>query len=99
MTAIMTGLGYLWTTVLCLAFAVVCVDYARRKVADWRARKAQEKRAHRLWVGILEASQPDYPRPLGATPPEKGWIAESRITIYAESDAEAIAKLTGEAEQ
>jgi len=88
--------------IVILAVCVVgCLDYARRW---WKGR--QEAKGHTWRMkngGRIAWSKPerpdewcgsDFPRPMGAA----GYIKESRFTLYAESEAEAIAKLTGEAE-
>ena len=77
----------------------------RRLVARWEAWVALNGYPYgELVTPVFESTMDAYERgelggipmvrPMGAA----GYIKESRFTLYAESDAEAIAKLTGEAE-
>ena len=96
MNATMMVAGYLWTGIICLVLAAICLDYTRRW---WKGRQEAKGYTWRMKNGgSIAWSKPerpdewcgsDFPSPMGAA----GYIKESRFRIEAESDAEAITQL------
>lgn len=90
--------GELWTAVIVafLLLAVAHYGYGQWLAYQQRKRDARMNRGMvRLRRDLAVARAQDFPRPMGVKPPEKGWIAESRFTLYAENEADAIDALMG----